>query len=106
MDIENPYKLLSGIGDLLGGGQPQWGWTRSGASAFPVVWPAVRALHTAELKRQGGKGLLVSVCEFTSEKAGGGDFKREAFSEGAITFASLCSLQCRVCKAIKEVELL
>lgn len=61
---------------------------------------------TAELKRQGGKGLLVPVCEFTSEKADGGDFTKEAFAEGAMTFASLHSLQCKVWKAIKEKELL
>lgn len=54
--------------------------------------PTIHKLCTAELKRQGGKGLLVPVYEFTSQKADVGGFKREAFAEGAMTFAILCSL--------------
>lgn len=58
----------------------------------------------AELEKQGGKGPA-PVYKFISENVDRGDFKRESFAEGAMTFESLCSLQCRVWKAIKEIEL-
>lgn len=48
---------------------------------------------------------MVPLYEFNLEKADEGTFKREALTEGAMAFARLCSLQCRVWKAIKEIEL-
>lgn len=94
------------MGKQWGRRQPQWEWARSDASALPIAWPTTQTLHTAQLKSWWGKGLPVPVFEFTSEKADGGDFKKEALAETAMAFAGLCSLQCRVWKAIKEIELL